>query len=195
MPAMTMEQATALLMANARRPFGQHARSSGRLKGGAPEASPGYLAAKTFEKRPWIDKPAGGIDFRAQNIAQVNIPAATGTEVTVLTFPVPPGMNGIIKLVGNQAVTGGWVEGTGALVWRIELDGMAVRNFQNIIASLGSVSNPGDFGQGGIRIFENQVVAIILRNVSLITGGSDPVLALLGGWFYPIEQEGESTWF
>lgn len=161
-----------------------------RGAGPAPLPAAAQLPARAIEKRPFIEMPAGGNPFDRLNNAAVTLPAI-GTEVVVVQFTVPRGKNGVIVRISNQFVGGGWVEGTGDLVWRIEADGVPVRDYESIIASLGTTSNPGDRRGNPIRIFENQRIQLICLNVAVGVAGQ-PLLGLLGGWFYPIEQEGES---
>jgi len=141
---------------------------------------------------PWVEKTAGSQPFNQQNTAGVTIPAI-GAEVTVVTFTVPPRKNGLIQNVSNQFVGGGWTEGSGDLVWRIEADGVPLQGLHNIIASMGSMSNPADFGQNNLAIYENQVIALIALNVAVPAAGQR-LLGQFRGRYYPIEQEGQNTW-
>lgn len=161
-----------------------------RGRGPAALPLPAQVPSRTVEKRAFIEMPAGGNPFDRLNNAAVTLPAI-GAEVVVVQFNVPRGKNGVVVRISNQFVGGGWTEGTGDLVWRIEADGVPVRDYESIIASLGTTSNPADRRGNPIRVFENQVVRLICNNVAVPVAGQ-PLLGLLGGWFYPIEQEGES---
>lgn len=185
---MSFEEALGALIAGKQKPMGspRAQRARGLAAAFPPDSVP-------VEQRPWITMPASGQSFRRQNDAQVSIPVFID-EVVVVSFTVPRRKNGVISAVANQAVTGGWNEGTGEMIWRIQADGIPFQGYSNLISSLGSMSAPADLTNNPIRIYQNQLIELILRNLTLVTGGGDPVLGLLGGYFYPIEQEGESSW-
>ncbi|MCI0402701.1 MAG: hypothetical protein L0212_04165 [Acidobacteria bacterium] len=142
-------------------------------------------------QRPWVEMPASGKSFNQQNQAQVLLPAI-GTTVTVVTVTVPQGYHGVIKRIANQFVGGGWTEGTGDLVWRILVDAMPLQNYSNIIASLGAISDPTHLEEA-IRIYENQVIQLVANNVAVVVAGQ-PLLGLLGGWFYPVSAALQPEW-
>jgi hypothetical protein len=150
-------------------------------------------AAAAANRAPWLDMPAGAYSFSQSNAAAVALPAI-GVEVTVVTFQVPQGMNGVIQKIANQYIGGGWTEGTGDLVWRIEADGVSIRNYNNILGTLGTSAAPGDRTANPIRVYENQTIALIARNVNIGVAGS-PLLGLLSGYFYPLTAEDSNTWY
>jgi hypothetical protein len=126
--------------------------------------------------------PPDGIPF--DYTAYVATPAV-GVVAAVVQFTVPEGFHGVIKKVGNVYVGTGFIEGSGSLVWQIQQNGGVVRNYDNILASLGTVTQPGELA-GSILIFEQQVVTLQVNNVSLVAGGTQ-VGGRLGGWFFPKE--------
>lgn len=142
---------------------------------------------------PWSETPSGGQPFTFLNAAAVSLPAI-GSSVTVVTFQVPRRKNGVIEFVANQFVGGGWTEGTGDLIWRITADGVPIQGYDAMIASIGSLSNPGWLGSRPIRIYENQVIALVVTNVAVVAAGQ-PLLGLFRGGFWPIEQEGKTQTF
>ncbi|KKK49572.1 hypothetical protein LCGC14_3133710, partial [marine sediment metagenome] len=137
---------------------------------------------------PWVEFPAGGRSFTRLNNAAVTLPAI-GSGVVVVSLTVPPRNNGIITGIANQFVGGGWTEGTAGLSWRLRADGFPIIGYDNIIASLGSTSNPSALGINPIRIFENQVIDLTARNVNILVAGQ-VLLGILRGKFYPLELEG-----
>ena len=141
---------------------------------------------------PWVEKSAGSQPYMEQNIAGVTLPALAA-EATVLTFTVPRRKNGIIDHIANQFIGGGWTEGSGDLIWRVEADGVPIQGYHNMIASIGSMSNPADLAQSNIAIYENQVIRLVARNVAVPVAGQI-LLGMFRGRFYPIEQEGQNTW-
>lgn len=140
---------------------------------------------------PWIYPPP---DF--DNIDQLNyvILGAIGVEVTIISFFCPLGHNGIINKIGNNFVGGGWVEGSGAVVWRILVDGTpppGATNYDSILGSLGSPANPVSIP--GFRIYENQLLTLTALNVSVVLSGQ-LVGARFIGYDYPREYEDPDIW-
>lgn len=112
---------------------------------------------------------------------------AIGTATPVVTFQVPQGRNGIINRLANVVVGGAWADGSGSLVWQLLKDGVAVRNYNNILNSLGVMMLPSQISD--IEIFENEVITLQVTNVGL---GGGPFLAAgrLGGFYYPRNSQG-----
>jgi hypothetical protein len=144
---------------------------------------------------PWLAMPASGVPFN--EVAYVALPAI-GTEANVIRFVVPDGMNGAIVWIGNNFVGGGWVEGSGNVVWRIEADGVAIRNHENIVSSLGNPAAPSRTAP--IRIHEGQVITLVIVNVNdpplhpgIIVAGQQSG-GRLSGWFYSLNEEAQGAW-
>jgi hypothetical protein len=138
--------------------------------------------------------PAEGRAFRPH--AYVAIPAI-GAQAVVVQFKVPQGYNGMIDALANVFVGGGFQEGQGAIFWTLYADyqggnGPVVPNFNNIVASLGSVNNAAKLP--GIRVKENQLVTLAVNNVTIVAAGQ-LIGGLLGGWFYPIALEPQTIGF
>lgn len=127
--------------------------------------------------------PSDGFPF--DPTAYIALPAI-GVTSAVVSFPVPDGYHGIIKSMGNVYVGTGFVEGSGSLIWQLLANNGVIRNYDNILASLGLVSAPQPLGSvnGGVFVFEGQVVTLQLNNVSLAVGGAT-VGGRLSGWFFP----------
>jgi hypothetical protein len=148
---------------------------------------------------PWICEPPDAESYHLA--AGIAIPAIDGNFHVVVQITVPSGRNGVLNRIANVFVGGGFTDYSGALIWQIVRNpgsGLtaAERNYENIVASLGSTSNPARIA--GIRVFENDVIALVVKNTALPVAG-ESVGGLLGGWFYPrtwddqSESDG-STW-
>lgn len=147
-----------------------------------------YPQATTDPNLPlWIYPP-----INWENVDQINyvtIGAIGAGDVVILSFQVPTGRNGIINKVANNFVGGGWTEGSGAIIWRILVDGApppGANSYNAILASLGSPAQP--VAISGFRIFENQVVSVVVNNVSVPLAGQ-LAGARLAGYLYPRELE------
>lgn len=131
-----------------------------------------------FPAHLWM--PPDGIPF--DYTAYIATPAV-GVISAVVSFTVPEGFHGVIKKVGNVYIGAGFVEGSGSLIWQILQNAGVVRNYDNMLASLGTVTAPGELA-GSILVYEQQLVVLQVNNVSLVAGGTQ-VGGRLGGWFFP----------
>lgn len=135
---------------------------------------------------PWLIEPPDSESYHLA--AGITIPAISATVFsTVVTITCPPGRNGVLNRIANVLVGGTFTAFSGDIVWQIVRNPgagitTAERNYQNITASLGNVDAPSKIS--GIRIFENDVIALVVRNNAIVAGGS-LVGGLLGGYFYP----------
>jgi hypothetical protein len=137
-----------------------------------------------------------------ENIDQDNyaLLGAIGTTVTIISYVVPPGRNGVIYKVANNFVGGGWVEGTGDVIWRILVDGTpppGATSYDSILASLGNPASPTEVP--GFRVFENQVLTLVaFNNPAGPNGGvvvaGQRVGARFVGWNYPTDVEESGIW-
>ena len=138
---------------------------------------------------PWLIEPPDSESFHLAS--GIVIPAVSATNFsTVVSITCPPGRNGVLNRIANVIVGGAWNDFSGDAVWQIvrnpgagvNTGGFAERNYQNILASYGLIASPARIS--GIRIFENDVIAWVIRNNALPASGEE-VGALLGGYFYP----------
>jgi hypothetical protein len=138
----------------------------------------------SYWRPPWIEAPAESdlID----DINYVALPAIGATAV-VLSRQVEQGYNGILLSLANNFVGGGWVEGSGSVLWQVLRDSAAVPGYDAIPASLGSPANPVRH-PSGFRIMEGQLLQLVVKNVNVVVAGQ-----LIGGrwqgWYYPKEYE------
>jgi hypothetical protein len=146
---------------------------------------------------PWIYQPVNW-----ENVDQINyaLVPPIGSTAVIISYVVPPGRNGIINKVACNFVGGGWVEGSGDIVWRILVDGTpppGATSYDSILASLGGPSQPT--GIAGFRFFENQVLQFVaFNNPSGANGGvvvaGQRVGARFTGWNYPLDIEEDDIW-
>lgn len=137
---------------------------------------------------PWLIEPPDSESFHLGG--GITIPAQDGLFHTVVTFTCPVGRNGVIKRIANVVVGGAWSDFSGDAIWQIvknpnagnNTGGFAERNYQDVEASYGLINQPTQIS--GIRIFENDVIAWVIKNVNLPVAG-EKVGALLSGYFYP----------
>jgi hypothetical protein len=141
----------------------------------------------TYQLPPWIYPP--GEFWPIDQLNYVALPAI-GANAAVVSFTVPPGHNGIIRSYANNFVGGGWTEGSGSVTWQITRDQAAVDGYDLILASLGSPANPVTH-PSGFRIFENQLIQLVVFNISVVLAGQLSG-GRLAGWYYPKMYEDQN---
>jgi hypothetical protein len=163
-----------------------------------PVINPNAINPVQVVRRPiWIDPPTNW-----ENLDQLNyaLLPAIGANVAIISFKVPSGRNGIINRVACNFVGGGWIEGSGDVVWSILVDGApppGATSYNSIAGSLGSPANPVPIS--GFRIMENQVLTLVaLNNPAGANGGivvaGQRVGGRLMGYLYPRDSEDNSLW-
>lgn len=145
------------------------------------------ISGGTYQLSPWIYPP--GEFWPIDQVNYVALPAI-GASTPVVSFQVPPGHNGIILAYANNFVGGGWTEGSGAVTWQITRDQAAVDGYDAIVASLGSPASPFRH-PSGFRIFENQVIQLVVTNVNVVLAGQLSG-GRLAGWYYPKMYEDQN---
>jgi hypothetical protein len=134
--------------------------------------------------------PAKGTAFN--RATYITIPAV-GVTAIVLQFTVPAGKNGIIDQIANNFVGGGFTDGSGAIVWRVLLDNVPAPGLENMIASLGNPAAPSRTAP--VRIFENQLIELVVQNVSINPPAGQLIGGRLSGYFYPKDSEEKGIWY
>lgn len=134
---------------------------------------------------PWVEAPQNFLSY--DEFGLVALPASPSVDATILSMLVPDGYDGVIKTISLNFTGGGFVQGSGDIVWRILIDGQAVRNFSNITTEKGSPEQPRPLS-GGIRVFSGQLVTAVVNHASNV-GLSGDATAGFGGWFYPAKGQ------
>lgn len=170
--------------------------ASGLIGPGVPQSTDVTMGKYSFDSNPltppWVQMPDGGFPFSSNGT--INLPAigsgfqdvigpnAVQINGSIYVFQVPNGNDGVIKTLVCFYNGGGFVSGSGALVWRILINGQAVRNYDNILVQLGVQPFPGN--TEGIRVASGDTVQFQVSNISLI-GATNQIFCFFGGWFYP----------
>lgn len=135
---------------------------------------------------PWVTMPDGGFPFSSNGTITTPLAGTGWTDVIgpagQYVMQVPNGNDGVINQIINVFNGQGFVQGSGALIWRILINGQAVRNYDNMLVQLGSTSSP--FPIAGIRVTSQDTIQFQVNNVSLVQGGTQ-IFCFLGGWYYP----------
>ena len=141
----------------------------------------GFDNLQTTEQ-PWNTQPMGSQNFDEQ--ASIQIPSIITGWVTVMSFIVPLGMEGVIKNYAANFTGGGFQDGSGDLVWRLLQDKRPIRNFDYITTERGSPESPRSVS-GGIRIYSGQLIEFQINHVSNNLLANGFIICGLSGYFYP----------
>jgi hypothetical protein len=142
-----------------------------------------------FDPRPFISQPDDAEPFVEVNSIALPAQGNSALAGVVVQFRVKPNRNGVILKIGNTFVGGGWTSGTGALIWQIFRDQAlteAIKGFANIKSSLGTIAQMQSFPP--IRIYENQVISMVLLNVAVVVAQQIAEAGFIG-YFYPKNRE------
>jgi hypothetical protein len=149
--------------------------------GGLKAICPG----QKYAMPPWVKQPEQGRRF--SKISSIPLPGVELTPYLVATMQVPLGYDGVIPSVVNLYTGSGFQEGSGDLIWRIQLNQRWVKDYSNIETTIGSLTIPYPANAGAIRLLSGQTVnyyvtlgAGALGNLS---GGR--IVCGLFGWFFP----------
>lgn len=131
---------------------------------------------------PHLDMPADGVPFDFSGVLAT--PAAPSGDTVVLQFTVPSGFNGVIKDLSHNVTGGGFVQGSGDIVWRLSIDGRWVRNYGNLTVEFGRIDQPR--ATYGILLRSGQVFRYIVSNFGY-TVPSSSIVVFARGWYWPME--------
>jgi hypothetical protein len=140
---------------------------------------------------PWMRMPADGVRF-PPFVGSIPMPAPPyniAVNYPVLAFVVPTGYDGV--LVGfTQLYTGtGFVEGSGDIHWRVQINRRWVRAMGDMTTSMGSLQQPTTATPGGVRVQSRQQVTFYvgfpLGADARLTVVGERIVCGVSGWFYP----------
>ena len=101
---------------------------------------------------PWITPPSRSRRFQEQGSVVLSSLPAPGTQYTVHSFVVPTGMAGVLSLHYQMYTGAGFTEGSGDLIWRIRINRAYLRDYSNMLTSLGNNVSPMPFNRGVVRL-------------------------------------------
>jgi|SRR5579864_8774543 len=169
-----------------------HPDRKGAARSSMSEQQGWGLRTQPVRKPTWVDPPDQWENLDLSSYVALPAQAA---QTNIIKFQIPVGHNGVIKKVANNFVGPGFVEGTGAIVWQILVDGApppGATSYDNILDSLGAVSNPTEIA--GFRVYENQTLTVVVKNIGVVPQAGQASGARLIGWLYPREMEEVASW-
>lgn len=135
---------------------------------------------------PWVAMPSSGRRF--QQIGSIPRPGVEGTDLLVTTFQVPIGFDGVIVSVVGMFTGAGFVEGSGDLHYRIEINRRWLKDYGDVQTTMGTVASPCMIYRGGVRLRTQEVVRYWVQLGAGALGRLDPlgrIVCAFFGWFYP----------
>jgi len=133
---------------------------------------------------PWLTMPAQGRAInKIESLAMGSVVPLTDT--LVLSYRVPNGYNFAITQLSNQFTGAGFTEGSGAIIWRLKINGRYVKNLGNIENTLGSAQQPWPLNRSAIIARSNSLVQYYVYVPSLFGAGENTVCGIYG-WIYPM---------
>jgi len=135
---------------------------------------------------PWVAMPTEG--RRYQQIGSILLPIAEGADNLVATFQVPVGYDGVIVSIVNMYTGAGFVEGSGDLHYRIQINRRWLKDYGDIQTTLGTVASPCMIYRGGVKLRTQEVVRYWVQLGAGALGRLDPtgrLVCAFFGWFYP----------
>ena len=125
---------------------------------------------------PWEQMPPGGTPLLYERV--ITVPAAATADAPVIEFVVPPGFTCALKRHSHRYLGPGFVEGSGDLIWRIEVDGAHAPGYDDMRTTADREIH------GAILAEQNQTVRYTVSvDAAAILG--DELLCGLQGYFYP----------
>lgn len=135
---------------------------------------------------PWVAMPSEGRRF--QQIGSIVLPVVANTDTLVTTLAVPTGYDGVIVSVVNMFTGTGFVEGSGDLHYRIQINRRWLKDYGDIQTTMGTVASPCMIYRGGVKLRTQEVVRYWVSVTpaglgNLLPGGR--IVCAFFGWFYP----------
>jgi hypothetical protein len=159
--------------------------SSSQLSLIVPPAASSQVSGTPIVPPPWSAPITGSSWFDA--VASANVPANGAAAVTVVSLTVPSGYSGVVRKISNVALYGGFLDGSGWLIWQIFIDSATVRNYENITAQLGSTNAPSDTF---IEVASGSTVSWMIQSAIQPPPSDAATICRLSGWYWPTSMEG-----
>ncbi len=115
-------------------------------------------------------------------------PAAGAGQETILSFVVPPGQGCLIRWLAFVYIGGGFIDGSGNVIWRVLVNGAAVQGYESTQTQVGTLSIPSDTQ---IIAYEGDTVEVTVE-VPAAAPAPPPAgtttACRLKGWFFPLRR-------
>jgi hypothetical protein len=151
-----------------------------RQQAGARQSSAFVHARPNYWEPP---RNAAPIEKSSQPF--VAYPAPGAPAITVLSYTVPNGYRGAIRWIAIVAVGGGFIDGTGNVVWRIQRNAQWVQGYEMLTAQIGSWAEPNP---APLEVQENETYTVTVEVPTGMPPQSGTTGARFRGWLQPLNQ-------
>jgi len=147
-----------------------------------------FCEAKPACLHPWLIMPCEGRMF--QPVKNIQLPVVLDVDTPVLTLKVPYGYDGVLTHVFNVFTGTPFDEGTGDLIWRVQVGNRFARDLGEIVTTRGSLNNGFQIPGSGIILRSDQLVTYLVNVTSALVGPPGArVICGMAGWFWPKDTE------
>lgn len=115
----------------------------------------------------------------------VAFPAPGDPAVNVLQYTVPNGYKGVIRWLAIVAVGGGFIDGVGNVIWRIQRNQSWVQGYELLTAQIGSWAQPND---SLIEVQENETYTVTVEVAAGSPVQSGSTGARFRGWLVALNN-------
>ena len=145
---------------------------------------PGRNAERISVQSPYTVLPMDGVEYRKQG--SILLPVVEGVDTLVLRWRVPTGYDGVIWGVMFLFTGTGYLEGSGDLIYRVNVSRRWVKDLGNVNNSLGSLNQTFPLTEHE-RIQSQQTISVYVYLGAGALGRLDPagrVIVAVDGWLY-----------
>lgn len=136
---------------------------------------------------PWTKQGPNARPFAFQQ--QISTPPIDGNFYNVINIDnqncikVPVGYDGVINSYGANFTGGGFVDGSGDLVWRISRNGVPIKNFEYILTERGDPNQPIPVNY--IRVYSGDKIQFLINHAANVALNTGYIICDLGGFWFP----------
>lgn len=154
------------------------------IRCGGLETTIPWSERRRYEQPPWKAMPPEG--ERLQRFGSITRPLDDGLDHPILDFTMPKAWDGVATNVMFSSTDNAFIQGSGALVWRLKVGARWIPDFSAVTFSLSDLRYPAELVGGYVRLLSLQRVQAFVN----VPPGSpvDPasrVNAAVVGWQYP----------
>ena len=135
-----------------------------------------------LEDNPLHAIPEQGREFH--KFGMIPLPLTFGVDTQILRFQVPTGYSGVVYGVLCKYTGGGYVNGSGDLLWRFRVNQRWIKSLQAVPTELGDYSGYAQLDEY-FKLSSGQTVRAYgwVDPATGLVGGS--MIAALQGWYFP----------
>jgi hypothetical protein len=137
-----------------------------------------------YQDPPWVKMPPQAKRF--SYIEGLPLPGTSGVDVLILSYRVPLGYDGVINFIVQNYTGQGFQEGSGDLVWRLQLNERYVKNLGNTNTQIGTLTQGPQSPNAQVIVQSNQLVQYFVNlgpNALANLNGGRVIVSTWGYWW------------